>query len=409
MASDALCCCEYENKHGDRSHLLACCCDCEALDQIGDRFFKCETIPSSLIDRFLDTLSDRCRIPGLTGGGAIKVNLELATPIIIIPASLSLAAIGPITTGFILIFLPCFCVAFYQIWRKRTQKLRTKFFLVWGIFSLVFMYFLFEMVICANTNVSFIDNLIITIAVIMLGVALKLAKDDPGIIPEDKVQPYIHNSYAFFGLSNPNPRDKEEALLEDFEVVQMDDIDPPDTKPENSKVKGANWCESCSVITSPRSGHCKACDVCISNRDHHCVWIDSCVGRKNHRSFLVAMALFVFVGYYGSYLTLAAVCDPSLSSQTCSIPYAYRDFKWGLCFSGACYTILVTSIMCFGLVHQLLLISQNSTSQEMHRASLERNTKCAIFRIRNPYNRGFLQNWKEFILNQRCTGNVESV
>ena len=35
---DALCCCEYIDKDGQASHILACCCDCEALDSICDRF-----------------------------------------------------------------------------------------------------------------------------------------------------------------------------------------------------------------------------------------------------------------------------------------------------------------------------------------------------------------------------------
>jgi palmitoyltransferase len=34
---DGLCCCEYENIEGEKSHILACCCDCHSLDQIVDR------------------------------------------------------------------------------------------------------------------------------------------------------------------------------------------------------------------------------------------------------------------------------------------------------------------------------------------------------------------------------------
>lgn len=32
-----LCCCEYVNRHGERSHVAACCCDCEDLDDACDR------------------------------------------------------------------------------------------------------------------------------------------------------------------------------------------------------------------------------------------------------------------------------------------------------------------------------------------------------------------------------------
>ena len=33
----ALCCCEYMNRHGERSHVAACCCDCEDVDDACDR------------------------------------------------------------------------------------------------------------------------------------------------------------------------------------------------------------------------------------------------------------------------------------------------------------------------------------------------------------------------------------
>lgn len=34
---ETLCCCEYVNRHGTRSHVAACCCDCEDLDDACDR------------------------------------------------------------------------------------------------------------------------------------------------------------------------------------------------------------------------------------------------------------------------------------------------------------------------------------------------------------------------------------
>ena len=32
-SKEALCFCEYENADGERSHMLQCCCDCQALDE----------------------------------------------------------------------------------------------------------------------------------------------------------------------------------------------------------------------------------------------------------------------------------------------------------------------------------------------------------------------------------------
>lgn len=33
----SLCCCEYINHHGEKTHILASCCDCEDLDEACDR------------------------------------------------------------------------------------------------------------------------------------------------------------------------------------------------------------------------------------------------------------------------------------------------------------------------------------------------------------------------------------
>ena len=37
VSADPLCCCEYVNVDGERSHILAVCCDCEAIDDTFDR------------------------------------------------------------------------------------------------------------------------------------------------------------------------------------------------------------------------------------------------------------------------------------------------------------------------------------------------------------------------------------
>lgn len=34
---ETLCCCEYVNRYGERSHVAACCCDCQDLDEACER------------------------------------------------------------------------------------------------------------------------------------------------------------------------------------------------------------------------------------------------------------------------------------------------------------------------------------------------------------------------------------
>ena len=37
---DPLCCCEYQNVHGERSHLCGLFCDCSELDDTVDKLFS---------------------------------------------------------------------------------------------------------------------------------------------------------------------------------------------------------------------------------------------------------------------------------------------------------------------------------------------------------------------------------
>lgn len=151
----------------------------------------------------------------------MRVNLEIATPIIVIPLSLVVCAIGPITTLIVLSLLPYFCFFFYYLWKKKTNKARTKFFFVWGLTSVIFMYFLFEIIICVSTNISIFDNVLLSTAVILMCIALFYAKKDPGIIPEDKLKQYLHDSFSSFGLSYSNSSKED---IDGFEIVELTDV-----------------------------------------------------------------------------------------------------------------------------------------------------------------------------------------
>lgn len=153
--------------------------------------------------------------------------MEVATPVIVIPLSLMMCAVGPISTGLILGCLPYFCFFFYRTWKRKTKRNRTKFFFVWGVTSVLFMYFLFEIIICMNTTVSYIDNLIVSLAVIAMCVSLRFAKKDPGIIASEKVKQYLYDSYSLFKMSASSH--EVDIDIDDFEVVEHKDI-PGDEK-----------------------------------------------------------------------------------------------------------------------------------------------------------------------------------
>ena len=78
------------------------------------------------------------------------------------------------------------------------------------------------------------------------------------------------------------------------------------------------------------------------------------------------------------------------------------NFRFALCFVGACYVALVTTIIAVGVVNQVILISQNVTSQELHRAAVNGQTKCFLVATYKPFDRGILKNWLLFFQNKRA-------
>jgi len=59
ISAEDLCCCEYINSNGERSHLMALFCDCSELDDAVDRLFKGLKIPSSRPNEIMSIIEDR--------------------------------------------------------------------------------------------------------------------------------------------------------------------------------------------------------------------------------------------------------------------------------------------------------------------------------------------------------------
>ena len=59
---DPLCCCEYINSKGERSHLLALFCDCAEVDDMVDRLVKGLPVPNSRNEEIMAAIEDRYRV-----------------------------------------------------------------------------------------------------------------------------------------------------------------------------------------------------------------------------------------------------------------------------------------------------------------------------------------------------------
>lgn len=408
--TDGLCCCEYENMDGERSHILACCCDCEALDQIVDRCLKCQKVPDSTIKKFCNTINDRCRLPGIFGRGAVRLRLDIFIPCFLVISCICLATKGPYLTVFMLIGMPLCMLSFYSVWKQNTQVTHTQFFYSWGVTSVVVMFLVFHVYTVCFRKILLWEHLLLFTAFCFMIYYFIKTKQKVGILhhgikdaarvksPKHAVVDMtdtIHNTHDIL----------EERLTQEILEKEVTWIDSRPIKDGKLKI----WCESCHFKKPPRSGHCNICNACISVRDHHCVWIDCCIGSHNHSSFIITMVLFLFCGFYGFHLTMTTVCTPEMYFGWFLFPsdcrFLYIDFQTSVSFVAACYTLLASLLMLCNLVYQVILISQNTTSQEFHQASRRGLTNKYFIVKSNVHNKGILKNWVAFLFTKRDDKN----
>ncbi|XP_014771461.1 palmitoyltransferase ZDHHC23 isoform X1 [Octopus bimaculoides] len=384
-----LCCCEYINKSGERSHMLACCCDCEDLDKACDNCLCCKEIPSDTMRNITTTISDRCRIPWCCGHGAIQVRLDVIVPVVVVPSCILIGTVGPITTIVTLIFMPIIMLVSYHLWRRHHSNMRTKLFSTWANISILFSYFVFQTFVVGFRKILLWEFLLLFTAFLIMLYCLYQTKKQPGILMKPNLT-----------ASKLNENESHNIQVDTSVMIPAGEITWIDSRP----IEGlylVTWCGFCNNRKPPRSGHCYVCSSCVSVRDHHCVWIDNCIGANNHRIFIVCMIFFLFCGLYGSHLTFTTVCTPEMYFNWILFPndcrFIYSDFQTSISFVTACYVSISTAVMLLAFLQQILLISQNITSQELHQALVRKKTFCGIYAYNNVHNKGFLHNWMEFI------------
>ncbi|XP_077592324.1 palmitoyltransferase ZDHHC23-B [Stigmatopora nigra] len=357
--NERLCCCEYVNRHGVRSHVAACCCDCEDLDDACDRFFKQESQNPGSMSRVVADISDRVRIPWLKGG-ARKVDLTIIPPLVLLPAMLHLAAFHFLLGAVVLITLPILLLWYYYFTHRK--KARNMFFLSLALFSLAYMYYLFVAEVVPRGGVGAVSVGMVTAGLLLTLLSLANTKRGPGFVEVDR----------------------ESVTLLPEEDGGLD-------------IRRKNWCSVCRVVRPPRAGHCRICGICVLRHDHHCVWIDSCVGLANHQSFLLTLIFFLSTAFSGIFLVLRSVCpEQNVFTALFYCPGVYKEYRAALCFTCAWYCTVVS----FGLLHllltQLLNISRNVTEREARTAIRERAGRRAPWGHVGIHSRGLRANWLEF-------------
>lgn len=392
---DTLCCCEYVNRQGERSHVAACCCDCEDLDDACDRFLKREPQKEDSLSKVADVLTDRIRVPWLWGG-ARKVDLSIIPPLILLPVLLHIAAFHFLLGLLVLTALPVLVLWYYYVTHRK--KGRTLFFLSLALFSLAYMYYLFVTVVVPRGDVGTIQLTTVTLGLILTLAALIRTKKGPGVVCPN--QP-VHSTVTYY---SPPPDKYPSVNGRKYEVMlttkdQRGALDSTEAGQKESSA-GKNWCPVCRVVRPPRAGHCRICGMCVLRLDHHCVWINSCVGQANHLSFLLTLIFFLLTSVYGIFLVLRSVCPKQyILSALIYCPGVYSEFSSALCFTCAWYCSIVTGGLLHLLLVQIINISYNVTEREARSALRERTAQSAFWGLivdTRVYSRGFWTNWTEF-------------
>ena len=128
------------------------------------------------------TIEDRCRLPWCGGKGALRVPLDVAFPIVTIPFAMILASVGAFWTKFVLIGLPLLLLLFYRNWVRRHNRKRTQLFFVWGLMSVIQMYFTYVTVVIGFREVLLWETMLLTTMFGAMLFALFQVKKNPGVI-----------------------------------------------------------------------------------------------------------------------------------------------------------------------------------------------------------------------------------
>jgi palmitoyltransferase len=344
-----LCCCEYFDNNDERSHILACCCNCVDLDEGFESLITGQGFPERNRSQLMATIHDRLRIPWR--GGAKQVAFDAILPVFILPTMILLASISLWWTIFSFTAVIVILASVFKFFIRTIP--RTKFFIVWTVTSIIILYVIFELIVIPFLEILVEENILLSIFFALFLLCLYLMRIRNGSL---------------------------------------------------GKI-GENEAESGFVGTSNR---CFICQVLVPDKDHHCVWFDCCIGRHNQCLFILTLFFAIASLLYSSNLTLTSVCHPFIFYKTILLPDdcsdVYQQFELGLSFVAALYSLGLAVMLLLLFLHQILLVSLGMTSKEWRNLSF--CAKCFLgLCSKRPHNYGFVKNWSRIMCWNRNYSN----
>jgi palmitoyltransferase len=283
--------------------------------------------------------------------------------------------------------------------------------LVWGYFTHLISFILFDIFLHPRTNFLWILYGIFClvvlniIAFLILYSYFKVVTTDPGQVPkewkltEDELEELESGNTGRL-MRNAEKRIRE-ALDQDLHESEDDDKDTeslvkePDPRQSRqrevitieTKTDGnIRICHKCVARKPDRAHHCSICKRCVLKMDHHCPWVNNCVGFYNYKYFMLFLiyvvlgCTFFCVTSFSTFVRVFSVNAPQhlpTWSDINLIWIYFVSFFFGF------------ALVFFTLYHMKLVFDNTSTIE-----SMEKLRRFQQRHQRNPYDLGFVENFK---------------
>ncbi|WOL17115.1 putative protein S-acyltransferase 4 [Canna indica] len=149
------------------------------------------------------------------------------------------------------------------------------------------------------------------------------------------------------------------------------------------------YCDTCMLYRPPRASHCSVCNNCVQKFDHHCPWVGQCIGRRNYRFFCLFISTSTFLCIYVFVFSWLNIITEKAHYHNNIWKSMTREV---LSLVLIAYTFIIVWFVGGLTVFHFYLMSTNQTTYENFRYRYDKKD--------NPYNKGFLRNFKEVFFSK---------
>ncbi|KAM7363342.1 zinc finger DHHC-type palmitoyltransferase GABPI isoform 2-T2 [Cochliomyia hominivorax] len=300
------------------------------------------------------TFQDRLRIPWR--GGAKRISMEAVMPGIVYPLVIGLAALNEITSYIMLVACIVF-LAYAHHFVKRNQ-VKTKFFFMWMIWSVVYLIMGIEFAVpllelLPEENFLLVVMACVTVYLIWLTRKQSLTCHDlPSRSTEDDLA----------DISEATAAEEEEEAAAHTALLIDNDSPRKSLHNRGTHQHQTNMCHNCRKYVSARSIHCHVCNACIMLHSHHSYWLDCCVGQFNLKVYTASLIMGILTLAFGIYLTITAICHPLLIGRIWKIRITmpddcsevFNEYTLGISYVLSIYSLVMVIYQIISLLFQLI-------------------------------------------------------